>query len=207
MFIFALILAALSVYWTIVFNRDHRTEDPRRCKIATLAVVGILVGGIVLSGILFVELEPYHEWDYSATLSCKTSCVVDLPVPMRSQNSNRTFFQEKDLSTKGQGYVEIVDRYPDYKKSPALRVHWSGNFSIEASMAKDYRDLLVGRNGLYNSSMKKFLTFGVAIPSGDNVTFRLEFSHKRISQEPYNDRWVIRGQVKLGINYYSDEGH
>ncbi len=206
MFILALILVAPSVYGTVLFNRDHRTEDPRRCKFATLAIVGILVGGSILSAVLFVELEPYHDWDYSAKLQCKTSCIVDLPAPVKAQNRNRTFFQEKDLSTKGQGFVEIVNRYPDDKIAPALRVHWSGNFSIKVSVSKDYRNLLVGRNGLYNASLKKFLVYGVSIPSGNNVTFRLEFSHKKISQKPYNDQWVIHGQIEQGLNYYSVDG-
>jgi hypothetical protein len=203
LFILALILVGPSVYWTVIFNRDHRTEDPRRCKLATFTIIGILVGGSIMSAVLFVELEPYHDWEYSANLECKTSCIVDLPIPIKAQNSNKTFFREKDLSTKGQGFVEIVDRYPDNKKEPALRVHWSGNFSIKASGSKDYRDLLVGKSWLYNASVKKFLAYGVSIPSGDNVTFRLEFSHKKISQRPHNDHWMIQGQIEDGLNYYS----
>jgi hypothetical protein len=202
-FILALVLAAHTVYRTFLFNRDHRTENPRRCLFATIAVVGILVGGSVMSAVLFVELEPYHEWEYSAKLECTTSCIVDLPVPVKYPNSNRTFFSEKDLSTKGQGFVEIVDLFTDNKKTPALRVHWSGNFSIKASMSQDYRELLVGRNGLYNASAKKFIVYGVTVPPGDNVTFRLELEHKKISQRPHNDHWVIQGEIKHGANYYS----
>jgi hypothetical protein len=203
MLILALILAAHSVFGIFFFNRDHRTEDPRRCMFATVAVVGILVGGSVMSAVLFVELEPYHDWEYTAELKCKTSCIVDLPVPVKAPNSNRTFFSEKDLSTKGQGFVQIVDRFPENKKTPALRVHWSGNFSIKASMSRDYRDLLVGRNGLYNASAKEFVVYGLTVPVGDNVTFRLELEHKKISQTPYKDHWVIQGKIELGTNYYS----
>ena len=201
LFILAFVTVALSIYGTALFNRDHRTEDPRRCMFVTLAVVGILVGGSIMSAVIFVELEPYHEWDYSATLSCQTTCIIDLPVPIKTPNSNKTFFTEKDLSTKGQGFVELVNHYPNYNNSPALRVHWSGNFSISASESRDYRDLLVGRNGLYNETSKEFLVFGISIPSGDNATLRLEFEHKKTSQKPYNDHWVIQGQVESGPNY------
>jgi len=203
--IIALICLGFALYTAFHFHGENRTKFPARTRLATLATIGILMGGTVAGVVTFSMLEPYNEWSYSAKLACDGSCVADLPVPVRSQGSNMTFFDAWGANTTGQGYIEIVQQISESGPVPTLRVHWSGNMTIKAGQAKDYRYLMSGKNGLYNSSRGEFLALGELIPFGANATIRIELEHRYISQNPRSDHWVIQGPLVQGLNSYRPE--
>jgi len=205
LFFLALVLVVYSLYAAVAFHGKHRTEFPQRCKVSAIATVVILMGGTIACAVTFVMLEPYHDWSYSADLGCPGNCVADLPVPMRAPDSNRTFFNESEISSKGQGFFEVMQQYYNGHTIPVLRVHWAGNLTLKASASKDYRDLPMGRNGLFNSTRDKFIVVGLTVPSGKNFTVRIELSHDRVSQTPDSDHWVVQGKVGPGQNALTPE--